>query len=100
MGNRRHLTLELRRGLDNDVLVGAGHDKLERAQPVLVQRDEADVRHVAEHRGDPLLQLPLPQLAVRLRDVGDGEGRKPHLLLAGELDTAVHEDGAHFRHLA
>ena len=99
-GDRPHLALQLRRRLDDEVLVGPADDQLQRPQAVGVERDEANIRHVPEHAGDALLELALPKLALGLRHIGDREGREAHLLLARQLHAAVDEDGAHFRHLA
>ena len=45
-------------------------------------------------------QRPAEGPRVTALTLHNAERLEPHLLLAGELDTAVHEDGAHFRHLA
>ncbi len=98
--NPLHLRRQLAGDVVDDVAVDPGHDKRNRAQAVLVEEPEADVRNVFQFLADLELELPLRDLAIGLRRVIDNQRGAAHFLCSRRHPSTIDEDALHLGPLA
>ncbi len=99
VGKIRHgadLARELRRGLDDLFVVGAGHLNGEGALPISLNDPGADIGNLLQIRADDLLKLALGQVAFFARRIMNRQRRLPDLLRASGVaqnPASVDENG-------